>query len=605
MAISPLPNMIGPQVSGPLGGASFLSVDEMTSGTDRANKIANQQLDTFAKGYNLGEGVQASQAAKQKKAELTAIKTAEFEAQNQFMQQQQQQAPQPTVAPTQSAGPVVQPEQPVSPAATPPVVAPVAPAGPAPTVGGWPSNMAAPTATPAASAQPEATPTVVQPAAQAPAPVAMSGAPVLPQEGLTAEVAPKSVLERMRSDVTLPNGSLNRFAQPVVESRKKLIAGLVEQGKVSPETAQEYNEAIDAARAKAEKEAVELQGKIAEVDGKKIDNRKKAIEVKAAFREAEDNAAFHVYQTLMAGDEPNIDGAKLAAGELGVDFDGSPKAMKDLQIRAQRSPDYKANLENAKAEKELAKGGKIETAGLPDGYFRVEGNPTVFVQGDDGKPRMATQSEIEAAGIKRAKAGATQVSVGGGGETPGSLTELQKAVSKADSEVLGASRSKINAAKDSIKMYDEILTFDPAKIPGGAAGYTSQIKNRIFGVGDKAESEQQFIRNRLSNIVAALALNSRGLLKGQGAITDTEQAMLERAKSGDMNFSGPEWHEFAKAMKKVELANMKSAAEEIDRVGKRYPGTNMGPFFVDESERALIKEQEASQADPMAKYKRK
>ena len=599
MAISPLPNMVGPQVSGPLGGASFLSVDEMTSGIDRSNKIANQQLDTFAKGYNLGEGIQASQAAKQKKAELATIKAAEFEAQNQFMQQQQ--APQQTVAPSTTT-----PETPVTAPGVVQAPTPVLPQAAAPAA---PASVSPPSAPVAAAstapAQPEATPPVVQPTAQTPAPVAASGAPVLPQEAQPTEVAPKSALERMRTSITLPNGALNRFAQPVVDSRKKLIAGLVEQGKVSPETAQEYNEAIDAARAKAEKETVELDGKIAEIDGKKIDNRKKAIEVKVAFREAEDNAAFHVYQTLMAGDEPNIDGAKLAAGELGVDFDGSPKAMKDLQIRAQRSPDYKANLENAKAEKELAKGGKIETAGLPDGYFRVEGNPTVFVQGDDGKPRMATQSEIEAAGIKRAKAGATQVSVGGGGETPGSLTELQKAVGKADSEVLGAGRSKINAAKDSIKMYDEILTLDPAKIPGGASGYASQIKNRIFGVGDKAETEQQFIRNRLSNIAAALALNSRGLLKGQGAITDREQAMLERAKSGDMNFSGPEWHEFAKAMKKVELANMKSAAEEIDRVGKRYPGTSLGSFNVDESERALIKEQEASQADPMAKYKRK
>ena len=596
MAISPLPNMIGPQVSGPLGGASFLSVDEMTSGTDRANKIANQQLDTFAKGYNLGEGVQASQAAKQKKAELTAIKTAEFEAQNQFMQQQQQQAPQPTVAPTQSAGPVVQPEQPVSPAATPPVVAPVAPAGPAPTVGGWPSNMAAPTATPAASAQPEATPTVVQPAAQAPAPVAMSGAPVLPQEGLTAEVAPKSVLERMRSDVTLPNGSLNRFAQPVVESRKKLIAGLVEQGKVSPETAQEYNEAIDAARAKAEKEAVELQGKIAEVDGKKIDNRKKAIEVKAAFREAEDNAAFHVYQTLMAGDEPNIDGAKLAAGELGVDFDGSPKAMKDLQIRAQRSPDYKANLENAKAEKELAKGGKTETAGLPDGYFRVEGNPTVYVQGDDGRPRVATQSEIEAASVKRASAGATKISVGDGRSpiTGEKIPEGAVPLPKMDAKQQLEERDSLQASEDVITGIETLKKIFPevqkeAGIKPGEGGATRSLKTwaaRKFDNAPKGEIFQQTLA----------ALRNAALRLNKGPQTDKDAAReIEGLLDSGMT------PEALMAQADVILNKAKKRRQSSIDAQRGYVSPEGNP----KANPDKGKEQEASQADPMAKYKRK
>ena len=513
---SPLPNMIGPQVSGPLGGASFLSVDEMTSGIDRAAKIADQQQKLFKQSYELGNTVQAGQEAKLKKDEIAEIQRAEFNAVQQ-LQKPQEQAP---VAPTQSAAPVVQPTQSVVPAATPPVVAPVAPAGPAPTVGGGPSNMAAPTATPPATVQPEATPPVVQPAAQAPAPVAASGAPVLPQ------AAPqKSFMDRITGEPMI-NGTVNRLATPVNDARKQLVAGLVEQGKIRPETAQEYIATIDAAREKGIKEAVELEGKIAEIKNKDMDTREKGVKIKVAMREANDNSAFAVLETLRSGKDgqPDIENATLVAQELGVPFDGSPKAIKQLEIQAKRSPDYKANLENAKAEKELAKGGKTETAGLPDGYFRVEGNPTVYVQGDDGRPRVATQSEIEAAGVKRASAGATKISVGDGRSpiTGEKIPEGAVPLPKMDAKQQLEERDSLQASEDVITGIETLKKIFPevqkeAGIKPGEGGATRSLKTWAARKFDNAPKGEIF-QNTLA------ALRNAALRLNKGPQTDKDAA---------------------------------------------------------------------------------
>jgi hypothetical protein len=105
---------------------------------------------------------------------------------------------------------------------------------------------------------------------------------------------------------------------------------------------------------------------------------------------------------------------------------------------------------------------------------------------------------------------------------------------------------------------------DPKLITGfGAkARLTAAQVAQLFG-GDGADLA--VTRSTIQGF-AEIALQSRGMLKGQGQVTENEQKLLDRARSGDISFTLPELKELVSVLGRANKARYDDDAETIGRM---------------------------------------
>ena len=220
--------------------------------------------------------------------------------------------------------------------------------------------------------------------------------------------------------------TINTLSDSVYQQRMSTIQSMIDNGEIPAWAGQNAIAGITSARESALTKAVELQKKLSDIESSDATAAEKRSVAAKAVLQSRNNSWNEVNQLFKSGD---IAGATQHAKEMGLAFDpSSPKDVMLMQQRAAGSEDAKAareearkdvdtDLKSAQAKKALKEAGmtKIDTAGLPDGFFRTEGNPEIFkmVKQKDGTivPVQSSTDEVEAASTRSKRAGATTVSV--------------------------------------------------------------------------------------------------------------------------------------------------------------------------------------------------
>lgn len=538
--------MAGPadylRVTGPLGGANFLSAAEYNTGQRMASQNVTGILNNMQQGVNLQQSrfnleqdkskAAAEQAAAQQQSqlgqELQTIQAAKYEARLSQAPAAVEQAPAVQAQQPMQQAPVEQPTLQSFPVA--PQLSQAAPAQQAAII-----QANAPSG--AAGLNVSATPTqevVQQPAVQQ---ETADAAPVAP----AAQAQPQraAAVQAFRSQPQVA-GVPNRTAYENTAKDFELVKQLVDSGKIRPATAEAYLTQVEAAREKSAERAIELRGKIAEIEQKETTTRQKRVEVAAEIRKVEDNEANDIYTALQKG---GPEAARVIAEEKGLAFDpNDAKQVATIEARAKRSEDYK---EQRKAERESQKDvADVEEAerkrlgvgtgrDVPPGVREVvEGGQVVYRDADGNK---LSGAQVQAMALQKARAGATQVSGGGRATSmpasaePGAISAIKRdkygnvSVDPTVVKQLKPLTTAANNADQTLKLLDDIEKSGMVDA-ASASGVGSLISKgqRAVGLNTERRRADEALQ-RFAN--SALGIIESPLMKGTPSEADARRAL--------------------------------------------------------------------------------
>lgn len=174
-----------------------------------------------------------------------------------------------------------------------------------------------------------------------------------------------------------------------------------------------------------------------------------------------------------------------------------------------------------------------------------------------------------------AKEGAPQVNVKYGGN-------LASELGKGTAAVLNDGRTKAEAAVESIKQGHQILgTLDSGPSYTGP-GASLKLKAAQIAPMLGFKPDETGIRNTRELIVglANQTINARGLLKGQGQITEYEQKTLQKAKSGEIDDMTPdEIRALVRVNERASRAQIAAHGKIVGSLAKKPEFAEAIPFF--------------------------
>lgn len=145
--------------------------------------------------------------------------------------------------------------------------------------------------------------------------------------------------------------------------------------------------------------------------------------------------------------------------------------------------------------------------------------------------------------MQKQKAGATNVSVGGAKDLASQVGDISK-----DSRI-----SAMGAVQTADAANRIIQAVDTGKIFQGAGANQRLTAAQIadgLGFGGKDTAEKIANSRQAIQGLAQLTLQGRKQMRGEGAITESEGALAQRAMSGDITLTGPEIRQLAEAAKR-------------------------------------------------------
>lgn len=174
-----------------------------------------------------------------------------------------------------------------------------------------------------------------------------------------------------------------------------------------------------------------------------------------------------------------------------------------------------------------------------------------FAVGEDGKP--VANLPLQAYEIEKAKKGATNVSVKTDVKTGESLAAQVGPMMKDSTSIADGAVKQVDAAQRIVKAIDSgnVITGPTATLRLRGA----QVA-QMLGIGGKDDAEKiENTRNTVRGF-AELTLQGRQQMKGQGAITESEGKLAEKAMSGDLDdLTAPEIKQLAKASERAARFN--------------------------------------------------
>lgn len=173
-------------------------------------------------------------------------------------------------------------------------------------------------------------------------------------------------------------------------------------------------------------------------------------------------------------------------------------------------------------------------------------------------------------GLKRAGAPTTNVSMGKSiaGEIGPMMKEAQGMAQAAVKTEDSANR--ITQAIDSNKLF----TGTGANVRLGAA----QLANTLGFGGDTLEAKIGNTRQAMQGL-AELTLQGRQQMRGQGAITESESKLAERAISGDINFTPGEIKQLANAAKRSSAHTYDTYQSKLQNMAKNPDTAGLVPYY--------------------------
>ena len=191
-----------------------------------------------------------------------------------------------------------------------------------------------------------------------------------------------------------------------------------------------------------------------------------------------------------------------------------------------------------------------------------------FTIGMDGKPQANLPYQQYELG--KAKAGATNVSTKVETKAAESIASQVGPLLKASADAAAGAQGQIDAADRIIKAVNTGKLY-AGPLAGGRLSI-AQI-GQALGIGGADDAEKIANTRQAVRGLAELTLQGRKQMSGQGAITDRESALAEKAMSGDIeNLTGPELTQIANASKRAAQFTVASHQRKL-QVAKGDPST--------------------------------
>jgi hypothetical protein len=216
---------------------------------------------------------------------------------------------------------------------------------------------------------------------------------------------------------------------------------------------------------------------------------------------------------------------------------------------------------------------------------KAEGAPVVSATGnkfkdlivDDGRGGVSVNTPLLAAKQSVAKAGAANIVNKVDVKTGESLAKEVGPILKDSADAANGAVKQIDAAQRIVKAVDSNNLY-----AGPLA--TSRLKvaqiGDMLGVGGRDEKEK--IANTRDAIrgLAEMTLSGRAQMKGQGAITESESKLAEKAVSGDLNdLTAAEVKQLAKASERAARFVYQGHQRKMEAVKGVQGAQNIAPFY--------------------------
>ena len=174
------------------------------------------------------------------------------------------------------------------------------------------------------------------------------------------------------------------------------------------------------------------------------------------------------------------------------------------------------------------------------------------------------------------RSGATQVDV----RMPGNQQFLG-GVGTNIAETLGGLTSQARAATDTLSTIERIRPALGSAVTGPAAEYrTTMLRiGQQLGVSGTNESERLTNTRTLVQGLAQLELDAAAGMRGQGALTEGERAILRRAAAGDQTLSAPELVAAMDAAEKIAKRRIEIQQQYLQQASKLPGFQQFAPMY--------------------------
>lgn len=178
--------------------------------------------------------------------------------------------------------------------------------------------------------------------------------------------------------------------------------------------------------------------------------------------------------------------------------------------------------------------------------------------------------------IAQRKAGAPNVSVKTDVKTGESLAGQVGPMMKDSTAIAEGAVKQVDAARRIVQAVDtsKIMSGPTA----GARMTVAQIAQTL-GIGGKDEAEKIANTRQVMRGLAELTLQGRQQMKGQGAITESEGKLAEKAMSGDIDLTAAEIRQLAKASERTARFNYNEHARKLKVMQENPALQGIAPFY--------------------------
>lgn len=270
------------------------------------------------------------------------------------------------------------------------------------------------------------------------------------------------------------------------------------------------------------------------------------------------------------------------AARLVRSLPGDPRQLRQYLLTIGLEADKRLAAITPKFE-QINAGNRVLTGSVDPltGAWTQQGAPIVkapegYIVGPDG--RLTVDPGFQASKEKIAAAGKSQINLAV--NTEKSLTnEMAQGLGKQlDSSLADATAagSQITNARNLLRLIDS------GKIiagPGADARIiATQIGSALGVTGRDAEERLANTRQAIQGLAQA-ELTAAASMKGQGAITDGERAILKKAAAGDISMSPAELRAMSQAIERNANARINLHQQQVQRLGALPGAAPLMPFY--------------------------
>ena len=217
--------------------------------------------------------------------------------------------------------------------------------------------------------------------------------------------------------------------------------------------------------------------------------------------------------------------------------------------------------------------GKTVTVGAQD-----PNKPFMF----DANGQIVPNTGYQTFEVNKARAGKTDVNLAVNTEKS-LLNTMGEGLGKQLDASLAGARSAANTVNTAQQIRGLVESGKVITGPGADYRVTLARIGDAMGVGGKDNAEKLANTSQLVQNLAKSELDASQIMRGQGAITESERVLIRRAASGDLNMSSGELVTLSNAIEKNARARIKQHQSQVQRLQGMPGAAPLIPFYsVDE-----------------------